>query len=422
MNVLHTVRRSQFLTHNAIFFAGSVAVGALNYLYYPVMGRLLPPAAFGEVQALISLSLQITIFLSVLGLVTINIVTNYRDELHRNSVVLEFEKLALIASILCLLLTLLFQKSLAQFFQFESSTPFVLLMVALVCTVPFTFRGAFLRGKKRFGLASLTNIGAAGGKLLFSAILVIVGFGTIGAITGFALAQALAACLAAWWALRLGLKRPEGERFLKLPNMRMLAPELAYGGLVLVGSLIVTLQYSIDVVVVKHIFDPHTAGLYAGVASVARILFFLTASIALVLMPLVKIRAADSDNKRYFVRSLLLLLAIAVPVVLLFVCAPRQVMQVLMGNSYQSVSYLLPALSVAIFIVSVINLVVTYYLALRRYAVAPVVLIGGFVTYGLMLTHHSSLRAVVNSLLVGSIVMLVLLGVWAVNSKVREFA
>jgi O-antigen/teichoic acid export membrane protein len=420
MSLLRQVRRSPFLTHNAVFFAGSVAVGALNYLYYPVLGRLLEPASFGEVQALISLSLQITIFLTVLGLVTVNIVSNYEDPQRRNAVVLEFEKLALCMSLVFLLATVIFQNSLKHFLQFDSSLPFILLMLSLVFTVPLVFRGSFLRGRQKFALASATNMVAAGGKLLFSAVLVALGLGTAGAIGGLVLTQIVAAILAAWWAFKLGLKRPPEHKLIQLPRLHLLRPELKYGGLVLVGSLVVTLMYSLDVVIVKHFFDPHTAGLYAGVASVARILFFLTASIALVLMPHVKVTAAPGENRRYFQRSLMLLLAVSLPVLLVFIAVPDFVVGLLMGNEYREVSHLLPALGVAIFTVSVINLVVSYYLALRRFAVAPAIIIGGAVTYGLMLTHHTELASVVNSLLMGSAVMLCLLGIWAAYSRVKE--
>ena len=33
--------RDDFIRHNAIFFAGSMAVAVLNYIYYPIVGRLL---------------------------------------------------------------------------------------------------------------------------------------------------------------------------------------------------------------------------------------------------------------------------------------------------------------------------------------------------------------------------------------------
>jgi O-antigen/teichoic acid export membrane protein len=406
VNIPHFVRSSTFLRHNLIFFIGSVTVGVLNYLYYPIMGRMLTPAAFGEVQALISLFLQITIFLMVLGLVTINIVANYPSREQRDAVVLEFEHLALVASIVLLVLTALFQQQLKHFLQFDATWPFILLMLALVASVPFTFRGAFLRGRQKFGLASLINIIGAGGKILWSVLFVALGAGTSGAIGGLVAAQVVACIFAAGWAKRHGLRKPDGQRLLRLPNMQLLKPELAYGLLVLAGSLVVTMQYSIDIVIVKHYFDPHTAGLYAGMASVARIIFFLTASVALVLMPMVKLTAEPGANRRLLIKSLMLLAAAGGPVLVLFVLAPTQVVTALMGKEYADVAPLLPQLSVAIFTVSVLNLVVSYHLALRRYAVAPIIIIGAVVTYVLLLTRHNTLRAIVTDLLMGSIAML----------------
>jgi len=421
VKLLQHARRSRFIRHNSIFFIGSAAVGALNYLYYPVMGRLLSPASFGEVQTLVSLFLQITIFLSVLGLVTINIVTNYRDDETRNVVILEFEKLALAFGIVLFISTAIFQNSLKHFLQFNSTLPFLLLMAALVVTVPLTFRGAFLRGQQRFGQASLVNILSAAGKLVLAAGFVVVGYGSAGAIGGLVGAQIVACVCAVRWATRSGLRVPATHRRWRLPNIRTVLPELRYGGIVLITSLAITLQYSIDVVVIKHYFDPRTAGLYAAVAGVARILFFLTASIALVLMPMARLDAPAADNRRLLVKSIGLLSAVGLPVLALFVWAPNQVVTLLMGHQYVGVSQLLPRLSIAIFIISLVNLLTTYYLALRRAAIALIAGLGALVTYVFIAVHHGSPQAIVNSLLFGSITMLVILGVWMVSQYKREF-
>jgi O-antigen/teichoic acid export membrane protein len=419
-HLVRAMRQSQFLRDNAIYLVGSIVVGILNYLYYPVLGRLLAPSAFGEVQTLVSLFLQISIFLSVLGLITVNIVANYQDEHERNAVVLEFEKLAFAISVALLLVTVVFQSSLKHFLHFNSSWPFVILMLSVVATVPFTFRGAFVRGKKKFGVSAISTIIGAGAKLLFSAVLVMVGLGTAGAIGGLILAQAVAAGYVAWWALRLGLKRRAGERRRAFPDFRVLMPELRYGLLVLVGSLVITLQYSLDIIVVKHYFDAHTAGLYAGVASVARIIFFLTASIALVLMPSVRLHHTPQQNRQLLYKSLLLFAGLSIPTLLFFVGFPKLVVGVLMGSSYESMAGLLPKLGVAICVIAALNLFVSYYLALRRYGIAVVVLAGGLTTYGLMLAHHASPSAVVSSLLVGSLVMVGLLVAWVCATNILK--
>lgn len=419
MNVLQHARRSRFIRYNSTLFVGAAAVGALNYLYYPVMGRLLDTISFGEVQTLISLFLQITIFLSVLGLVTVHVVTNYQVPAERNQVVLEFERLAFLISIVLLGATIIFGTSIADFLHFSSTTPLILLMVALVVSVPLTFRSAFLRGKRLFGKSSLSNLIAAGGKLLFAASLVAIGLGSAGAIGGLILAQLVGCVLAIIWATKAGLPaRVIGT--LRLPNMKLLAPELRYGLLVLVGSLIVTLQYSIDIVMVKHYFDPHMAGLYAGVASVARIIFFATASVGLVLMSMVKLQAAPAENRTLLFKSMALVGIIGLPIVALCALEPRATVHVLMGGAYREMAAILPALSVALFIISLLNVIVSYYLALRRYAIAPVLIVGAGITYALMATHHSTPQMVVTSLLIGSVSMLILLILWVASMGMKE--
>lgn len=420
MNLIKRARHSRFIRHNSIFFFGAAAVGALNYLYYPVMGRMLDTVSFGEVQTLISLFLQITIFLSVMGLVAINVVTNYTSDSLRNAVVMEFEKLALIISIILFGLSVIFSKQLAHFLHFNSSTPFMLLMLALIATVPLTFRSAFLRGKRKFGLTSLGNIVSALGKLSFAVVLVLAGLGTAGAIGGLVAAQLLACLAVGIWARKFGLERPADSRWLSRPNLRILTPELRYGLLVLVGSLIITMQYSLDVIVVKHFFDPHTAGLYAGIASVARIIFFATASIAIVLMSLVKVAADSRQNEKVLVKSLILTAVVGSPILVLCIAAPAHVTSVLMGKEYAEVATLLPRLATAVFIVALLNVFVSYYLALRRYMIGPILAIGGLITYWLMYVHHTTLLDVVNSLLIGSLAMLAAIVLWVGSRQAKE--
>ncbi len=404
---IRSLQSSSFVRHNAIFFFGSVGVGALNYLYYPILGRMLPPSAFGEVQTLVSFFLQLSIFLSVLGLVTVNIAANYENEQSRNRVIFDLERVALLVSFVLLVVSVLARHRLQHFFRFDDSLPFVVLVLAVVVSVPFTFRGAFVRGRHGFGVASISNLIASGVKIALSAALVAIGLGTAGAIWGVTAAQFVALIYIAYWARRMGLARSAETKWTSRPDMALLVPELKYAGLVLVTSLVITLQFSIDILVVKHYFDARTAGLYAGIATVARIIFFLTGSISQVLMPMVKMKNTESENRALFKKSFGLLLLTGVPALLVFVLAPGVVVRLLMGGQYDQYASLLPILSVTIFVVAFVNLVVSYYMALRHYAIALVVIAGAAITYILMFTHHASLREVIESLLLGSLSMIV---------------
>src|ERR1700729_698452 len=116
MQLAKQLRSSSFIRHNTISFVGSMSIGFLNYLYYPVLGRLMHTNSFGEVQTLSSLFAQVVIFLNVLGLITVNIVANYDDGPARNQVILELERLAALIGTGLLVATLAFSLPLQHFF------------------------------------------------------------------------------------------------------------------------------------------------------------------------------------------------------------------------------------------------------------------------------------------------------------------
>jgi O-antigen/teichoic acid export membrane protein len=411
------LRKSEFLRHNAIFFAGSVAIGALNYAYYPLLGRLLEPTPFGEVQTLVALFLQLAIFLGVLGNITVNIIANHGDEAIGRRTMLELEKLALIISVIGFLVAVAIAPMLQRFFNFDSYVPFIILALAIVVSVPSTFRSSYLRGKKHFGLTSVAGLVAAAAKLLFSVLLIWAGFGTVGAISGLVLAQLASFAYAAVKARQVGFDQSLRKDFFKLPDMKLIIPELKYAGLVLVCSLTITALYSIDIIAVKHYFDAHTAGLYAGISTVARIIFFLTASTAAVLLPSVKISNTSGQNRAVLRKSLCLTAVVGGGALAVFWIVPRFVTQVLMGQNYLQYAHLLPRLSLVIFLVSLLNLIMLYFMALRHYAIALVAIIGLAVTCGLVGMHHDSLQAIVDSMLYGSVALAALLAAWALLGK-----
>jgi O-antigen/teichoic acid export membrane protein len=381
------------------------------------MARLLSTDSFGEVQTLVSLFTQINIFLNVLGLLTVNIVVNNPPGEKRDRLILEIEKLALVAGLVLVVVSFLAGKSLEHFFHFSTYWPFVGLSGAVFVTVPLLFRSAYLRGQRAFGVVAVLNVAAAGADLVLSVALALFHWKTTGVMAGLLLAQLLTCIYAALLARRSGFKGSHAHTLLRLPDMRMITPELNYAMVVLASSLIITGMYSVDTIVVKHWFDAYTAGLYAGIATIARIIFFVTASIAQVLLPSVHMSQTGKHNRAILMKSFVLLMAIGGSVLLVFCLAPRTVVEVLMGGRFVPYANLLPRLSLVIFLVSVINLFMLYHLALRRYAIAVIAVVGAGATAVIMLLHHQTPQLVVDDLLYGCIITGGLLGGWALRTK-----
>jgi O-antigen/teichoic acid export membrane protein len=411
-SILAAVKQNTFLKHNAIFFAGSVAVGVLNYAYYPVLGRLMNPAAFGEIQVLVSLFLQFTIFLNVLSLITVSITVNYSDSSKAHRMIFELEKLASYIALGLLILSIVGGGFLQQKLHFESQLPFVALALAMLVSIPLTFRSAYARGQKRFGIASMSQLIGAGTKIMLSAGLVVLGTGVTGAIGGIAFAQFLAFLYAARYAARLGFSRPSDTNYGTLPDLKLVLPELKYAGAVFIGLLAITMAMTIDVIVVKYFFDARTAGLYAGVATVARIIFFLATPISQVLMPMVKADQSNEKNYQLFKKSLLLTIVICGFVLLVCTVMPAFIMKVLMGVEYITYASLLPPLALAILLISIANLNFMFILALRQKMIMLIGIISFAMSLSFLLIWHHDLQAVVLSMLGGSIFTLVATGIY----------
>lgn len=399
--------QSSFLHHNGLLFAGSVVVGVLNYAYYPLLGRLLTPAEFGEVQTLVSLFLQLIIFLTVLGIVGTNVVSHHSQASYRNKVFFELEKIGLLLSLGLLVFSVLLAPTFARALSFSSSWPFILLALSIVASVPLFLRIAFLRGKHDFLAVSLAQIFSSLAKLLLAWLLVFFGLGTIGAIGGLVLAQLTALVYAHLKSKGYGLTKPgEAKYFAKL-QLKQISTEIKFSLYVLVASLGVIALFSIDVIIVKYFFDAQTAGLYAGVATVGRIVFFLTASVSQVLLAGIAPNR-HKKNKGLLIKSLILVVGLSAPVVVLFCLFPSQVVGLLMGQEYAEVASLLPMLVVANFTISIVNLLVLYFLALRRVMVSVVAIMGFVAACVLIIVNHHSLSSVAYNLIIGSSVTLII--------------
>jgi ABC-type nickel/cobalt efflux system permease component RcnA len=64
------------------------------------------------------------------------------------------------------------------------------------------------------------------------------------------------------------------------------------------------------------------------------------------------------------------------------------------------------------FVISLLNLLVFYYVALRKYQVAVIVVFGLALTCWLVVSGRASLDGIVDNLALGSVIMLVMFGAW----------
>ena len=406
------INKNQFTKNNIIFFCGSAAVAFLNYLYHPVLSRLMAVEDFGEVQALISIYLQLGIILTVFGYIVVNIVSNDGRDDKKTEFVLKLEEIAYFLTFAVSFVIIIFSNNLKNYLNFHSFYPFIALALLLITTVPLTFRTSYLQAKHLFWSLSLTGMLFSGGKLLFAVLLVWFGLKSFGAIAGLVIANGV--------ALFYVIKKTKisilgslsvFKKVFRTAISDQMKKELKYGIFIFIILISMTLLYTADVVIVRLYLPSTEAGLYSGVAVIARIIFFATASVSGVLLPSVKLSKSKENNK-LLKMALFAVFLIGGTLLIIFSFFPEIIINLLISSKYEAYSGILPRASLFLFLSSIANILFTYCIALRKYFAAYIAGFGVFIVFVLSLLNHASAFAIVNNFIITNFSILSGLVIW----------
>ena len=399
---LLALRHNDFVRHNVVFFIGSTAVSILNYLYHPVLSRMMSVEDFGETQALFSLVSLAAIPIGVFNVVALNLYANGHTA--QDTPVRDTSLFLAYLTGVSTLLILCLSPWLTQELKITSAWNIIFVAGIVLLTGAGIFGRAHLQAQRDFIRTSLINLFISGGKLLCAVALVLLGYASMGAIAALFLAT-LATLLFTHRLVRDSMAFPCTIRLRLSPELRR---ELRFGFLVLCGTGTTAFFSTADVTIAKYLFSPEIAGLYAGVSIVARILFFATGSVAGVLLAHVTLATPEAKNVRLLTHALLITTFIAGPGLLILIFAPRTALGLLLGTEYAGVAYLLPILALHTYTISLLNVCTMYALALRKKYGIILLCLGVLTTLGFLILAHARPLDIALAFLMGSAVSLVL--------------
>src|SRR3989338_5876609 len=204
--LLTLVRKDDLVKQNTILFAGTMTLNILNYVYHFLVGRLLGPADYGILGAFFSIIYILFAPINTIQTTLAKFTANFAAKNETGKVVYIYNRA----------LKLLSYVSLVVFLIFFAFSPQI-------------------------------------GKFLLIDNIIYLSFNLYGALTAISIAL-LVSFLFAFYFLKKNLSveavQVDGESIYK------------YTLPVLVTMTVITAIYTIDVVLVKHFFDPVTAGLY----------------------------------------------------------------------------------------------------------------------------------------------------------------
>jgi O-antigen/teichoic acid export membrane protein len=284
--------RNDFVVHGSLIFASTTLINICNYGFHLVVSRRLGVTGYGALASLLA-ALMLATFPAMISTYT---VTKYASALHavrdyaglRTLVERTLLFSALIAAIACSL-GFLARNPLASYLNLPDVRPVVLL--TLIVSVQFIFitiRGV-LQGVQDFLRFAIATVSEVAGKLVLGVGLVYAGFGVGGALFGYALATTL--------SLAYTISAIYGHLDEKRGPLRIEASHLLRTTSAIAASTasLAALGF-IDVVLVKHYFDPHAAGLYGAVSLVGKALLFVASFVPTILLPKAAARSARGES------------------------------------------------------------------------------------------------------------------------------
>jgi O-antigen/teichoic acid export membrane protein len=351
------------LRQGLVLFAATSAVSVLNYLFHVVLSRMLGPAEYATLAAVLSVFATVGAPTGAAQAILADYVARFRALGQQDRISGLCRKVLNwlgVASVPVALAVVLLASPLAAFLRLDSVFPVLALALATLTTLLNPALTGIFQGLQRFRLLGIILLATAVVRLVSGVALSWVGWGAAGGIAASAVAGAVSI------GIGLLVLRPILRERGEAPQLPI--AELGrYGGSVLVQGFLFSTFLSLDVVLVKHYFEPELAGYYAAAATVGKMVFFLPGAVGTVMFPRVSAQlAAGGSGASVLRKSVLVTVGLCGALTLVLFLVPGLVTQLLFGPAYAPTAALVGGYSLVMVLLAVVNLLMLFHLSAHR--------------------------------------------------------
>lgn len=399
MQLLAAIRSKKISPEN-IFMISILVVNAGNYLYNLILGRLLGPAAFSDAALLITFLLVLSFMAMTFQLVAAKFAILLETESFKGFMA-KFYKIASISGVLIGLLLVIFASQLQQFFNTQSATMFVVFGFGIPLYFFVSINRGIYQGQRNFSALGHTYKWEMVSRLVLTILLLLVLeiessiLVAVGILVSFVFG--LLPFNANYFSFKTTFQLDKTQSK-QIKNFFLLTAFYEFTQIIINNS---------DIIMVKYYFDSYQAGLYASLALIGRVVYFITWMFVMLLLPsVVQLKKDGKETTTVLLKYVFYVFIIATFIVLSCYFFPTFIVGFLFGEQYLAIAPLLWQYAVATSLFAVANIFAYYYLSLDQYV--PVIIAGffGFLQIAMVVLFHDTLAQVVQ---VQIVVMLVLM-------------
>jgi len=425
MNFLSRLIKHELISGSFYIFAGGMVANVFAFFLNLFLARNLSYADYAIFASLLSVITLAAIPAGSINTVIVKFATDFfvKNENDKLKILyLLFFKFVLGLSLFIIFLFFIFSVPLINYLHIDNVWYVIVTGFVISSFYLNTLNTAFLQSLLKFKFMALLNILGGSIKLVVGVILVILGYKVFGGL-GALFSMTLGMYLVAYLPLTKILKEKSLDKKISLNTKQM----FSYAVPTFVTVLFLTSFTSMDVILVKHFFSPHTAGFYAGLSLIGKVIFYFTAPIPAVMFPLLVKRHATGKNfVNLFYLALILVILPSVAITAFYFVFPNFVINLFLGGrEYLYVAPYLGIFGLYLTVFSLVNVCVSFFLSLNKTNIFIFVVLAAIFQIILIYIFHSNFYQVIGvSLFVSVLLFISLLFIFFKNygnfGKIKE--
>lgn len=409
MGFIKRIIAHELVSGSFYLFLGSIFANILAFLLNLFLARNLSYVDYGIFASLLSVITLAYIPAGSINTIIVKFATKYYSQNEMDKVSSFYflsAKFILFLAFALFLFFLILSAPLSAFLRLNNIWYGV--VVSLVISVYYlnSLNVAFLQSLLKFPFISFLNTFGGVIKLIVGILFVFAGFKAFSGLWSIFFMT-----LGSFFVAFIPLRRILSQRNIKkisIPTKEI----MRYSIPAFFTVLFLTSFTSMDVILVKHFFDSHQAGFYAGLSLMGKVIFYFTFPIPMVMFPLlIKRHTLGQAYKKLFYLALILVFIPAILITGFYYLFPQTTINLFLGGrDYLMLSKYLGIFGLYVTIFSLVNVCVNFFLSFNETKIVYFVIIAAIFQIVLIYLFHADFYQVIYvSITVATILLATLL-------------
>lgn len=395
------------LSPEQLFMVTILFVNGGNYLYNLLLGRILGPAEFSDAAILITFLL----ILSFVGMTFQIVSAKYAvlfDEVKLLLFTRMITKYALLTGLVTGIAILFFNQELQDIFHTKTASMFMIFGFGIPFYFMMSINRGLYQGKNLMNKLATTYQTEMASRLLLTIIAILV-------LPTVPPSILVAAGIVISFVFGLIPFQKKIVASVKV-NKSLEAQEDVIDKKGIVTFFMLTAFYELtqiiinnsDIILVKHYFNNEQAGLYASLALIGRVVYFVAWMFVMLLLPkVIQLKKDGLETQPIVLKYVAYIAVLSTVIVLVTFIFPETVVHLMFGKAYLSIAFLLWKYALATSIFAIANIFAYYFLSINQYIPVVVSAIIGLTQIVLIVLFHNSLQQVVEMQIIAMVTLLI---------------